>query len=248
MSQVNNNSQIPQNFPFFDNNPIENKKIQEQIKLFYQQASDVPKEGTKGSDSADKGFTPDLPKTTNPASIQDLMLANLSPAAQLAAMYVQESAKQNELNQKLLLEQSKDVQANMEKQAENIEKGAMRQMVTAMVGAGVSLAGCAISAVQIAKIPNNLSSEQFQKAMNVPNLTQKIGQSLDTTISSGGVYGNAQTQKDNKKLDATIEQHRTNMEALRNSMQAQRDLIGKSIDFMNSMQSSMNQTRARILG
>jgi len=31
-------------------------------------------------------------------------------------------------------------------------------------------------------------------------------------------------------------------------MQAQRDLISKSLEFMNSMQSNINQTMSRIMG
>ena len=51
-----------------------------------------------------------------------------------------------------------------------------------------------------------------------------------------------------KRLEAQQEQIRTMMEQTKQTNEALKDLVSKSLDFMSSMQANMNQTRTRILG
>lgn len=51
-----------------------------------------------------------------------------------------------------------------------------------------------------------------------------------------------------KRLEAQQEQIRTMMEQTKQTNEALKDLVSKSLDFMSSMQANMNQTRTKILG
>lgn len=72
--------------------------------------------------------------------------------------------------------------------------------------------------------------------------------SAGTIISSGGDYAQGLRSAEAKRLEAEQEQVRTMMEQTRQTNDALKDLIAKSLDFMNAMQANMNQTRTKILG
>ena len=72
--------------------------------------------------------------------------------------------------------------------------------------------------------------------------------SAGTIISSGGDYAQGLRSAEAKRLEAEQEQVRTMMEQTKQTNDALKDLIAKSLDFMNAMQANMNQTRTKILG
>ena len=53
---------------------------------------------------------------------------------------------------------------------------------------------------------------------------------------------------DQSRAEAQQEQIRTMMEQTKQTNEALKDLVSKSLDFMSSMQANMNQTRTKILG
>ena len=67
-------------------------------------------------------------------------------------------------------------------------------------------------------------------------------------ISSGGDYAQGLRSAEAKRLEAEQEQIRTMMEQTRQTNDALKELVSKSLDFMNAMQQNMNQTRTKILG
>lgn len=212
------------------------------------QSNDLIPENLQGKgNDVSRGFVPDPPRNANvdPAALQGLMVATLSPGALLAALCVKDAAQQNELNTKELMENAKAVQKDMIQQADNIKSGALKQMIFSIVGSVASAAGSAAGAYVTSKAPGG---DALTRANAKAGAISTAGGSLGSTLNAIGTYLNAREQADNKKLDAAIEQRHTMMEALKTSMQAQRDLISKSLEFMSSMQANMNQTMSRIMG
>ena len=198
-------------------------------------------------DVKDRGFVPDAPKAnTDMAPLRGMLCASLSPGAMMAALCIKEAAKMNEQYTNDLLTRNDAVQKNMQEQAKKIEDAAFDKMILGICGAVVS-AGCSIAAARIT-FKGGPDDIGFGKAKAIGDATAQTGASIDKIFQGIGGYVEAKAQAENKRLDAGIEQHRTIMEAVRNSMSAQRDLINKSLDFMNSMQANMNQSMTRIMG
>ena len=203
----------------------------------------MPESAGGKDDVKDRGFVPDTPKAnTDMVPLRGMLCATLSPGAMMAALCIKEAAKMNEQNTADLMARNELIQQHMEKQAKEIEEAAMTKMILTIAGACMSILGSAASAAYSVKFGEG----DVTKA--VSNAIATTGQSLGHITEAVGTYYESKAQATNKRLDASIEQHRTMMEAYRNSMTAQRDLINKSVDFMNSMQSNMNQTMARIMG
>lgn len=200
---------------------------------------------TKGGDIS-RGFVPDAPRgNVDMSALSGMMVATLSPGAMLAALCVTEAAKQNEQNTTELLKRNEAVIADINKQAEKIKDAAYDKMALAITGAVVSATASIAGARTTIK---GGSGDALTVAKAKGDAISQFGGSLSGIFNAIGGYVESKAQAENKRLDADIEQHRTIMETLRNSMQAQRDLIGKSLEFMNSMQSNMNQTMSRIMG
>ena len=66
--------------------------------------------------------------------------------------------------------------------------------------------------------------------------------------TAGGEFGQSMQSAEAKRLEAQQEQIRTMMEQTKQTNEALKDLVSKSLDFMSSMQANMNQTRTKILG
>ncbi len=198
--------------------------------------------GGKGNVN-DRGFVPDAPKAnTDMTPLRGMLCATLSPGAMMAALCIKEAAKMNEQNTADLMARNALVQQHMEEQAKKIEEAAMEKMILTIAGACMSMIG------SVAGAKYSLSNGDSNTTKAVSDAIANCGASVGRTFEAGGAYAESMAQAANKRLDASIEQHRTMMEAYRNSMTAQRDLINKSLDFMNSMQSNMNQTMSRIMG
>ena len=211
-----------------------------------QQNPTVPAEPGGKDDVSNRGFTPDAPSANvDMSALSGMMVATLSPGAMLAALCVQEAAKQNEQNTTELLKRNECVQKDIMKQADNIEDAALDKMALAITGA---LASAAMSAAGTIVTVRGGTGDALTVAKSKGDAITSSGNSLNSIFNAIGGYVESKAQAENKRLDADIEQHRTMMETLRNSMQAQRDLISKSLEFMNSMQSNMNQTMSRIMG
>ena len=204
----------------------------------------VMPESTAGKDDVkDRGFVPDAPKAnTDMAPLRGMLCATLSPGAMMAALCIQEAAKMNEQNTADLMARNELVQQHMEEQAKKIEEAAMEKMILTIAGACMSIIG------SVAGAGYSVGHGDSNVTKAVSDAIANCGASVGKCFEAGGGYVESMAQAANKRLDASIEQHRTMMEAYRNSMTAQRDLISKSLDFMNSMQSNMNQTMSRIMG
>ena len=240
MSGINPVSNAPSNTPYVDGagdvvTPRKNDGVSPDT---------VMPEAPGGKDDVkDRGFVPDAPKAnTDMAPLRGMLCATLSPGAMMAALCIKEAAKMNEQNTADLMARNELVQQHMEEQAKKIEEAALTKMVLTIAGACISIVGSAASAGVSLKYGDSNTTKAISDA--IANCGQNVGKCFE----AGGGYVESMAQAENKRLDATIEQHRTMMEAYRNSMTAQRDLISKSLDFMNSMQSNMNQTMARIMG
>lgn len=206
----------------------------------------VPDAPEGKGDVSDRGFMPDAAgANVDMTALSGMMVATLSPGALLAALCVKEAAKQNEQNTTELLKRNESVQKDIMLQAKKIEDAAYDKMALAITGAVVS----ATASIAAAKITvSGGSGDALTVAKAKGEATSQFGSSLGGIFNAIGGYVESKAQAENKRLDADIEQHRTIMEVLRNSMQAQRDLISKSLEFMNSMQSNINQTMSRIMG
>jgi len=202
----------------------------------------------KPKDSPDV-FLPDKAKTnTDMKTLNDWLVATPTPGALLAAICVKDAAQQYEQNQKLVFENSQSVQKNILEQAQDIKNGALKQFIFSVAGSAVSAVGCAVSTYKTAKLDTGLDQNTFTKQKAMGDTWATAGKIGEQTLNSIGTYLNAREQADVKKLDAAIEQHRTTMEYLKSSSQAANDLMRKSIEFMDAMQSNANQTRTKILG
>ena len=155
-----------------------------------------------------------------------------------------EAAQQNENNITEVMTRSEAVQENMREQADNIEDGAKKQMAFAIVGASLSAIGSIWGTAVGVRGEDDVLKINQTKGQGISS----VGQNVGSIFSSIGSYLNAQNEAENKRIEAEISQDNTALEIIKNSMQAQRDLINKSIEFMNSMQASRNQTMNRIMG
>lgn len=131
------------------------------------------------------------------------------------------------------------------------EKGAMKSNAEAATRLVDANQGKSFSPEQVRKV-NSISQASVQVD---PQVTASVAQSLSTIISSagsvigaGGDYAQAVQQAEAKRLEALEQQVRTSQELTKQTNEAMRDLIAKALDFMNSMQANMNQTRTKILG
>lgn len=191
---------------------------------------------------------PDSAGEISPAALQNWAVAVPSPGAMLAALCVKDACQQNEENQKQLMSQAENVQKEYKAQADEIRKNAITQIVVGCVSAAISATLSGISAYKTSKVDSDLVGTNAEKALQGARNWATASKFTEQVINSGSTYANLNMQAETKKMDATIEQCKVMMEQLRTSQQAQRDLISKSLDFMNAMQSNINQTQAKILG
>lgn len=118
-------------------------------------------------------------------------------------------------------------------------------------------AGGASLGVAAAGVGRSSSGGLDMRAGNAADgqLTAAVAQSFNTMLSSagsmftaGGEFGQSMQSAEAKRLEAQQEQIRTMMEQTKQTNEALKDLVSKSLDFMSSMQANMNQTRTKILG
>ena len=182
-----------------------------------------------------------------------------SPGALFAGVILQDAAEQRRANRSIIQAQGLQIVDLMEQQADKIEQGAMQKFACAVAGAAVNMAagavsiGVAASGVAKSKESGKLDFHAGKDAD--PQLTASVSQALSTMvssvgtmISSGGDYAQGLRSAEAKRLEARQEQIRTMMEQTRQTNDALKDLVSKSLDFMSAMQANMNQTRTRILG
>lgn len=182
-----------------------------------------------------------------------------SPAALFASVIVKDAAEQRVQNRETIRAQGEEIVGLMEEQADKIEKGAMQKFACAVAGAAVSMAAGAVSlGIAMAGVKVDEAGKLHMKSGTGAidsQVTSGVAQSFNTMISSvgtiinaGGDYAQSIQQAETKRLEAKQEQIRTYQELTKQTNEAMRDLIAKSLDFMNSMQANQNQTRTKILG
>lgn len=182
-----------------------------------------------------------------------------SPGALFASVILQDAAEQRRTNRSIIQAQGLQIVDLMEQQADKIEQGAMQKFACAVAGAAVNMAaGAASMGIAAAGVGRNTETGKldFQAGGAADGqLTAAVSQSISTMISSvgtiissGGDYAQGLRSAEAKRLEAEQEQIRTMMEQTRQTNDALKDLISKSLDFMNSIQANMNQTRTKILG
>lgn len=197
------------------------------------------------------------PLTTTTTSLGE-WVGMPSPAALFASVMVKDAAEQRVQNRETIRAQGEEIVGLMEEQADKIEKGAMQKFACAVAGAVVNMAaGAASIGIASAGVRTNGEGKMSigGKGPIDSQLTASVSQAVSTMISSagtiisaGGDYAQSIQQADTKRLEAKQEQIRTYQELTKQTNEALRDLISKSLDFMNSMQANMNQTRTKILG
>ena len=165
-----------------------------------------------------------------------------SPGAIFASVILQDAAEQRRTNRSIIQAQGTQIVGLMEDQADKIEQGAMQKFACAVAGAVVNMAAGAAS-IGVASSGTN-AQLAAAKAQAVSTMISSAG----TIISSGGDYAQGLRSAEAKRLEAEQEQVRTMMEQTKQTNDALKDLIAKSLDFMNAMQANMNQTRTKILG
>lgn len=169
-----------------------------------------------------------------------------SPAALIASLIVDQAAEQRVTNRSIIRSQGDMIAANMEQQADKIREGATQKFACAVAGAVVNMAaGAASIGIGAHGIKTGADAQiTAAKAQGYSTMISSVG----TMISAGGDYAQSLRSAEAKELEAQAEQIRTSMELTKQANEAMRDLVSKSLDFMNSMQANMNQTRTRILG
>lgn len=181
-----------------------------------------------------------------------------SPAALFASAILKDAAEQRRVNRSIIQAQGRQIVDLMEQEADKIKTGAVQKFACAVTGAVVNMAAGATSiGVAAAGVGRNASG---RLEMNVGSaadgqLTAAAAQSFNSMISSlgsmftaGGEFGQSLRSAEAKRLEAEQEQIRTMMEQTRQTNDALKELVAKSLDFMSSMQANMNQTRTKILG
>ncbi|WP_297218903.1 hypothetical protein [uncultured Desulfovibrio sp.] len=202
---------------------------------------------------------PDLAEPKTSAAVNpDDWVALPSPAALLAGVITQDAAEQRRINRSLIQSQGMQIVGLMEQQADKMEKGAMQKFACAVAGAVVNMAaGAASMGLAATGVGRSDSGKlNFRAGSNADaQLTAAVAQSMNTMISSagsiitsGGEYAEGLRNAEAKRLEAQQEQIRTMMEQTKQTNDAMKDLVSKSLDFMNAMQANMNQTRTKILG
>ena len=181
-----------------------------------------------------------------------------SPAAMFASVILKDAAEQRRTNRSIIQAQGLQIVDLMEQQADKIETGAIQKFACAVTGALVNMAaGGASLGVAAAGVGRSSSGGLNMRAGNAADgqLTAAVAQSFSTMISAagsmftaGGEFGQSLRSAEAKRLEAQQEQIRTMMEQTKQTNEALKDLVSKSLDFMNSMQANMNQTRTKILG
>ncbi len=181
-----------------------------------------------------------------------------SPGAVFASLILQDASEQRRTNRSLIQSQGTQIAGLMMDQADKIEKGAMQKFACAVAGAVVNMAaGAASIGVAASGVGRSDTGKlNFKAGAGADSqLTAAVAQSISTMISStgsiitaGGDYAQGIQSADAKRLEAEQEKIRTMMEQTKQTNDAMKDLIAKSLDFMNAMQANMNQTRTKILG
>ena len=212
---------------------------------------------------AGKDFTaavklPDLASPGDNSGDLSGWVALPSPAAMFASVILKDAAEQRRTNRSIIQAQGLQIVDLMEQQADKIETGAIQKFACAVTGALVNMAaGGASLGVAAAGVGRSSSGGLNMRAGNAADgqLTAAVAQSFNTMLSSagsmftaGGEFGQSMQSAEAKRLEAQQEQIRTMMEQTKQTNEALKDLVSKSLDFMNSMQANMNQTRTKILG
>lgn len=201
---------------------------------------------------------PDLPAPTTTSTPNPKDWVGLpSPGAMFASVILQDAAEQRRTNRSVIQAQGTQIVGLMEEQADKIEKGAMQKFACAVAGAVVNMvAGAASIGVASAGVKTGENGLNWKAGSQADStLTGQMAQAVSTLISSGGSiisaggdYAQGIQSAEAKRLEAQQEQIRTMMEQTKQTNDALKDLIAKSLDFMSSMQANMNQTRTKILG
>ena len=161
------------------------------------------------------------------------------------------AAEQRRTNRSIIQAQGLQIVDLMEQQADKIETGAIQKFACAVTGAVVNMAaGAASLGVAAAGVSRSSDGGLNMRAGNAADgqLTAAVAQSFNSMFTAGGEFGQSMRSAEAKRLEAEQEQIRTMMEQTKQTNEALKDLVSKSLDFMNSMQANMNQTRTKILG
>jgi hypothetical protein len=174
-------------------------------------------------------------------------LASASPCALMAALLIQDSAESYRQNRDRIQEEGNNIAQKIEDEAKKLEKGAMQKFWCAIAANTVTIATSAGSmAISLGAGKAGQMGDATRAAFAQAN--SGIGSGVAGVINAGGDYAQAMRQAEAKKIEADQERLRTVQELLKQHNEQLRDVISKALDFMNSMQANMNQTRARILG
>lgn len=257
-----------QNVPGF--NAVEYSKLLQEAQTLGVDAAKVDdlllqgiQEG-KNFTSALEAVRSALPELAAPARDADMKhlsewTALPSPAAMFASVILLDAAEQRRINRSIIQANGTEIVNLMEQQADKIKQGAMQKFACAVTGAVVNMAaGAASLGLAASGVGRNSETGKLDfragKAAD-DRLTASVSQSFSSIISSagsiisaGGDYAQGLRSAEAKRLEAQQEQIRTMMEQTKQTNDALKDLVSKSLDFMNSMQANMNQTRTKILG
>ena len=197
----------------------------------------------------------DLPTLTAPANSSNISeglkawngLASASPCALMAALLIQDSAQAHRENRDRIYEEGMNIASKMEEEADKLEKGAMQKFACAVTANVVNM-GFAIGSGAISLGVGKTSTLTNETRASLAQANTTLGGGIAGIINAGGDYAQSMRQAEAKKIEADTERLRTEQELLKQHNEQLRDTISKALDFMNSMQANMNQTRARILG
>lgn len=215
------------------------------VSLIGQQGEILPPD--KDKKIGDGTHVPDeAPNTGNISALKGLC-ATLSPGAWLAILCVKEAANELEQGTKDILTRSEHIQQKLKEEASNIIKGAVAQLVCTVLSSAASIALSSVAGAKSMKL-GELEGGALEAAKAVPSILNAISQGSSQIGLAVGGFVSSIYQAKNKEVESSIEQERTMEEAIRNHMQAQRELSSRCLDFYNTMQANINQTRARIMG
>ncbi|MBQ4491842.1 MAG: hypothetical protein II967_00905 [Deltaproteobacteria bacterium] len=174
-------------------------------------------------------------------------LASASPCALMAALLIKDSAESHRQNRDRIMAEGENIAQKMEEEADKLEEGAMQKFWCAVAANAATIATSAGS-MAIAGGAGKTGNMSNETRAAFAQANSAIGSGIGGIINAGGDYAQAMRQSEAKKIEADQERLRTAQELLKQHNEQLRDVIAKALDFMNSMQANMNQTRARILG
>lgn len=167
-----------------------------------------------------------------------------SPGALILSLITKSSSEARRDNKNAMYEQSKLIQDNILKQADEMKSKAVVQLVFGLISGAISVAQGVASGISTYKNPNASDAIIQAKQTRITAFSTAV----NSTASAFGSYAASSYDVAIKKLEAQTEKFTNEKESLKSFNDSLSESIQKALSSMDNIQQGMNQTRAKILG